>query len=103
MSENKTQEKETKPTSQLTPEELSFQEMARMIQEKEASGLEMQVFIRNLEAEVSRAARRVEVAKMLANVVQATKARKTRSDKGKSRKTKPEGDQSDGKEDESDL
>jgi len=66
-------------------EEIAFEEMARLIQEKESAGVEMQVFIRKLEEEAAQAARRVEVARIVADICVATKTRKPRSDKGKKR------------------
>ena len=66
--------------------EFTFEEMAKLIQEKEAAGVEFQVFMRQLEKQAAEAARRVEVVYGMANICAATKTRKPRSDKGKKRK-----------------
>lgn len=70
-------------------EEFAWEELAKLIQEKERAGVEMQVFIRQLEEEAAKAQRRVEVARAAADVCVTLKTRKTRKDKGKPRKQKP--------------
>ncbi len=69
-------------------EEFSFLELARLIQDKEERGVEFQVFIRQLEEEQVVATRRVEVARLVADVCKATRTRKPRRDKGKKRQPK---------------
>ena len=69
-----------------TSEEFAFEEMAELVREKEVMGVEFQVFIRTLEEHALKANRRLEVARMIANISKTTKTRKPRSDRGKKRK-----------------
>lgn len=81
---------ETSESQPSSAEEFAFEEMAKLIQEKESAGVEFQVFIRQLEEEEAKAVRRVEVARAMANICATTKTRKPRKDKGVRRKPKPQ-------------
>lgn len=70
-------------------EEIAWEEMAKLVLEKDVANVEFQVFIRRLEEDVDKAQRRLDVARIIADTCSATKTRKPRRDKGKTRKTKP--------------
>lgn len=71
-----------------TPEEIAFAEMAEVVRDIELKGIDVQSYIRELEAESELAARRVEVARQVAILCKSTKVRKPRKDRGTKRTPK---------------
>lgn len=66
--------------------ELAFDELAAVVAEKERLGISFTEFLKRLEAEVEAATRKYELARTAADICQATKLRKPRSDRGRPRK-----------------
>lgn len=66
--------------------ELAFDELAAVVAEKTKAGISFTEYLKNLEAEVETAERRLELARAAADACEATKTRKPRSDKGRPRK-----------------
>ena len=70
-----------------SPMDLAAAELLRIVTEKEAAGLTWDQFVRGLQADVADAQHKLAVALKVQDVCSATKPRKVRADKGKSRKT----------------
>lgn len=66
--------------------ELAFDELAAVVAEKTKAGISFTEYLRQLEAQVEAAERRLELARAAADACEATKTRKPRCDKGQKRK-----------------
>ena len=66
--------------------EFAFGELAEIIREKDRLDISFIEYLDQLEAQAAAAARKLEVARSVANTCEATKTRKPRKDKGVSRK-----------------
>lgn len=66
--------------------ELAFDELAAVVAEKTKAGISFTEYLKQLEAEVETAERRLELARAAADACEATKTRKPRSDRGHPRK-----------------
>ena len=83
----KTMQKDSKPMAEETPAvELAFTELAAVIREKDELGLSFDEYLKELEKTASAANRKLEVARAVADMCEATKTRKPRKDRGVSRK-----------------
>lgn len=74
-------------TEDRSPMDLAASELLRIVTEKEAANVTWDQFVKGLRAEVEAAQHKLDVALKVQDVCTATKPRKTRADKGKSRKT----------------
>lgn len=68
--------------------DVSFETMAKMIREAEASGVTFREYLEKLRIAEREAIQRRELAEAVAGLCSATKVRKPRADKGKPRKAK---------------
>ena len=66
--------------------ELAFNELAAVIREKDELGMTFDEYIKSLENTSAAAARKLDVARAVADVCEATKTRKPRKDRGVPRK-----------------
>ena len=66
--------------------ELAFNELAEIVKEKDDLGLSFDKYLKQLEDTAIAAARKLEVARSVAGVCEATKTRKPRKDRGVKRK-----------------
>ena len=83
----KTMQKDSKPMAEETPAvELAFTELAAVIREKDELGLTFDEYLKELEKNAGAAARKLDVARAVADVCEATKTRKPRKDRGVPRK-----------------
>lgn len=74
-------------TEQETPAvELAFTELAAVIREKDELKLSFDEYLKKLEQEANAAIRKLDVARAVADVCEATKTRKPRKDRGVPRK-----------------
>lgn len=76
--------------------ELAFDELAAVVAEKTKAGISFTEYLKQLEAEVETAERRLELARAAADACEATKTRKPRADKGKPRKRRNQPSPQDG-------
>jgi len=75
--------------------ELAFTELAEIVREKDQLGLTFDKYLKQLEEQANAAARKLEVARGVAGMCEATKIRKPRKDRGvKRKKEEPTPDQS---------
>ena len=84
----KTMQKDIKPMAeQETPAvELAFTELAAVIREKDELGFTFDEYLKELAFNASAANRKLEVARAVADMCEATKTRKPRKDRGVPRK-----------------
>ena len=66
--------------------ELAFTELAEIVHEKDSLGLTFDKYLKQLEDIASAAARKLEIARSVADMCEATKTRKPRKDRGVRRK-----------------
>ena len=66
--------------------EFAFDELAEIVKDKDALGISFGEYLEQLEAKASAAARKLEIARCVADTCAATKTRKPRKDKGVPRK-----------------
>ena len=68
------------------PVELAFNELAEIIREKDERALSFDKYLKHLEETANAAVRKLEVARSVAGICEATKTRKPRKDRGVKRK-----------------
>jgi len=66
--------------------EFAFDELAEIVKDKDALGISFGEYLEQLEAKASAAARKLEIARCVADTCAATKTRKPRKDRGVPRK-----------------
>jgi len=73
-------------TEDLPANELAFNELAQIVKEKDELGTSFDKYLKQLEEQASAANRKLELARSVANMCEATKTRKPRKDRGVKRK-----------------
>ena len=66
--------------------EFAFDELAAIVRDKDAMGLTFDSYLKHLEDVAATAARKLEIARCVADTCEATKTRKPRKDRGVPRK-----------------
>jgi hypothetical protein len=66
--------------------EFAFDELAEIVKDKDALGISFGEYLEQLEAKANAAARKLEIARCVADTCEATKTRKPRKDRGVPRK-----------------
>jgi len=66
--------------------EFAFDELAEIVKDKDALGISFSEYLEQLEAKANAAARKLEIARCVADTCEATKTRKPRKDRGVPRK-----------------
>jgi hypothetical protein len=66
--------------------EFAFDELAEIVKDKDTLGISFSEYLEQLEAKASAAARKLDIARAVANTCEATKTRKPRKDRGVPRK-----------------